>query len=60
VYETAPAAHRPLRWRYVVLDEAHRIKNETTLVGKAVRYLKASGKLLLTGKSLASTDCVTS
>jgi hypothetical protein len=41
--------------RYVVMDEAQRIKNERTLVGKAVRRLKTSGKLLLTGTPLQNT-----
>ena len=26
-------------WGYIVLDEAHRIKNEKTLMGQAVRSL---------------------
>lgn len=36
------------RWHYVVLDEAQRIKNELSLVGQAVRHLKATHRLLLT------------
>jgi SWI/SNF-related matrix-associated actin-dependent regulator of chromatin subfamily A member 5 len=44
--------HSRFVWRYVVLDEAQRIKNEQTLLGKAVRYLRTSGKLLLTGTPL--------
>eukprot|EP00698_Gefionella_okellyi_P011980 TRINITY_DN3200_c0_g1_i1.p1 TRINITY_DN3200_c0_g1~~TRINITY_DN3200_c0_g1_i1.p1 ORF type:complete len:1376 (-),score=314.16 TRINITY_DN3200_c0_g1_i1:537-4664(-) len=39
-------------WRYVVLDEAQRIKNEKSLVGLAVRRIKAVGRLLITGTPL--------
>eukprot|EP00040_Diaphanoeca_grandis_P033107 m.201962 g.201962 ORF g.201962 m.201962 type:complete len:1174 (+) comp32808_c0_seq1:142-3663(+) len=41
-----------LQFRYLVLDEAHRIKNYDTLVGKAVRRVHTQGKLLLTGTPL--------
>eukprot|EP00961_Rhodomonas_salina_P091296 1229376-Rhodomonas_salina.2 len=36
-------------WSYIVLDEAHRIKNEKTLMGQAVRRLRSSHRLLITG-----------
>lgn len=42
-------------WRYVVLDEAQRIKSTNTLGAKAVRRLRTSGKLLLTGTPLQNT-----
>ena len=41
-----------LRWRLVVLDEGHRIKNEKTGVSDAVRQLRCQMKLLLTGTPL--------
>ena len=36
-------------WRYVVLDEGHRIKNSETALSKALLNLKAEHRLLLTG-----------
>jgi len=39
-------------WGYIVLDEAHRIKNEKTLMGQAVRRLRSSHRLLITGTPL--------
>ena len=39
-------------WGYIVLDEAHRIKNEKTLMGQAVRRLRSSQRLLITGTPL--------
>ncbi|KAI9101877.1 SNF2 family N-terminal domain-containing protein [Phlyctochytrium arcticum] len=43
---------RTFRWRYVVLDEGHRIKNEDTLAAKALRGLSSQNRLLLTGTPL--------
>lgn len=40
------------KWTYVVLDEAQRIKNESSLVGQAVQQLHSVGRLLLTGTPL--------
>ncbi|EKX46521.1 hypothetical protein GUITHDRAFT_70514 [Guillardia theta CCMP2712] len=39
-------------WGYIVLDEAHRIKNEKTQMGQAVRRLRSSHRLLITGTPL--------
>lgn len=39
-------------FRYVVLDEAQRIKNEESLIGKAVREVRSAYRLLLTGTPL--------
>lgn len=36
-------------WDLVICDEAHRLKNMTTLVGKTMRQLKANSRILLTG-----------
>lgn len=36
-------------WRYVVLDEGHKIKNEMSLVSKALQGLNAEFRLILTG-----------
>ena len=39
-------------WRYVVLDEGHRIKNHATQVSKSLQSLKAEYRLVLTGTPL--------
>jgi SWI/SNF-related matrix-associated actin-dependent regulator of chromatin subfamily A member 5 len=39
-------------WRYFVIDEAHRIKNENSLLSNVVRELKTHSRLLLTGTPL--------
>ena len=40
------------RWRYLVIDEAHRIKNENSTLSKIVRLMKTEFRLLITGKPL--------
>ena len=39
-------------WNYLIVDEAHRIKNENTQLGHAVRRLRCSHRLLITGTPL--------
>jgi SWI/SNF-related matrix-associated actin-dependent regulator of chromatin subfamily A member 5 len=39
-------------WRYLVLDEGHKIKNDGTNISKALQGLKAEFRLLLTGTPL--------
>lgn len=41
-----------LRWKYVVIDEAHRIKNENTKLSKTLRKFSSENRLLLTGTPL--------
>lgn len=36
-------------WRYLVLDEGHRVRNEDTLTVKALRAVRRGNVLLLTG-----------
>ena len=43
--------HR-IHWRYLVLDEGHRIKNEKTNIYERLSVVKAQRKLLLTGTPL--------
>lgn len=43
---------RKIKWRYVIIDEAHRIKNENSLLSVVVRTLKTDFKLLITGTPL--------
>ncbi|XP_066923366.1 SWI/SNF-related matrix-associated actin-dependent regulator of chromatin subfamily A member 5-like [Clytia hemisphaerica] len=39
-------------WRFLCIDEAHRIKNEKSLLSSIVREFKSSNRLLLTGTPL--------
>lgn len=43
---------RKIAWRYIVIDEAHRIKNEQTQLSIAVRTFTSTNRLLLTGTPL--------
>lgn len=37
-------------WRYVVLDEAHKVKNEESLISQAMRKISRQHTLMLTGE----------
>lgn len=39
-------------WRYIIIDEAHRIKNENSRLSLSVRMFKTSYRLLITGTPL--------
>jgi len=39
-------------WHYIIIDEAHRLKNENSLFSKTVRTVKSRHRLLLTGTPL--------
>lgn len=41
-----------IEWKYLVIDEAHRIKNEKSSLSLAVRTLKTQFRLLITGTPL--------
>ncbi|OXA38221.1 SWI/SNF-related matrix-associated actin-dependent regulator of chromatin subfamily A member 5 [Folsomia candida] len=43
---------RKINWHYLVIDEAHRIKNEKSLLSEYVREFKSKNRLLLTGTPL--------
>ena len=43
---------KKFKWRYVIIDEAHRIKNENATLSKLVRLLVTDFKLLITGTPL--------
>ncbi|KAI3379574.1 hypothetical protein SNEBB_007410 [Seison nebaliae] len=43
---------RPFKWEYLVIDEAHRLKNEKSRLAVIVRRIKATHRLLLTGTPL--------
>ncbi|KAJ3163274.1 hypothetical protein HDU88_006372 [Geranomyces variabilis] len=46
------ASFRKLSWQYIVIDEAHRIKNENSALSQIVRELPCRNRLLLTGTPL--------
>ncbi|KAG7192109.1 uncharacterized protein KQ657_002471 [Scheffersomyces spartinae] len=39
-------------WRYVIVDEAHRIKNEESLLSQIIRLFHSQNRLLITGTPL--------
>jgi SWI/SNF-related matrix-associated actin-dependent regulator of chromatin subfamily A member 5 len=43
---------KKIRWHYIVIDEAHKIKNEESQLSQDVRKLQTECKLLLTGTPL--------
>ncbi|XP_020113773.1 probable chromatin-remodeling complex ATPase chain isoform X1 [Ananas comosus] len=45
-------ALRRFSWRYVIIDEAHRIKNENSLLSKTMRLYHTNYRLLITGTPL--------
>jgi SWI/SNF-related matrix-associated actin-dependent regulator of chromatin subfamily A member 5 len=41
-----------IEWRYLIIDEAHRIKNENSSLSKVVRVMNTEHRLLITGTPL--------
>mmetsp|Transcript_41985 Transcript_41985/g.48502 ORF Transcript_41985/g.48502 Transcript_41985/m.48502 type:complete len:1161 (+) Transcript_41985:146-3628(+) len=41
-----------INWKYLIIDEAHRIKNENSSLSKAVRKINTGHRLLITGTPL--------
>jgi SWI/SNF-related matrix-associated actin-dependent regulator of chromatin subfamily A member 5 len=46
------AALRKFSWCYILIDEAHRIKNEKSALSREVRKLESAHRLLITGTPL--------
>ena len=43
---------KKFHWRYIIIDEAHRIKNENSILSKVIRMLHTNYRLLITGTPL--------
>ena len=43
---------RKVNWKYLIIDEAHRIKNENSSLSREVRQLKTEFRVLITGTPL--------
>ncbi|GMH91340.1 hypothetical protein TrVE_jg9254 [Triparma verrucosa] len=41
-----------MKWEYLIIDEAHRIKNENSSLSRVVRTMKTTHRLLITGTPL--------
>lgn len=46
------AALKKFKWRYLLIDEAHRIKNENSVLSQVVRLYDSAYRLLITGTPL--------
>ena len=43
-------ALKKIQWKYLVIDEAHRLKNENSLFSRVTRMLRTEFRLLITGQ----------
>jgi len=46
------AHFKKFAWQYIVIDEAHRIKNENSMLAQIVRLFQSRNRLLITGTPL--------
>ncbi len=45
-------AFKKIKWKYLCIDEAHRIKNENSILSQVVRELHTMNRMLITGTPL--------
>ncbi len=45
-----------IAWNFIIVDEAHRLKNEGSLLSQIVRMFKSTNRLLLTGTPLQNSQ----
>ncbi|CAO3634318.1 unnamed protein product [Cunninghamella blakesleeana] len=43
---------KKIQWQYIIIDEAHRIKNENSMLSQIVRVFESKGRMLITGTPL--------
>ena len=48
---------KKFHWRYIIIDEAHRIKNENSILSRVVRTFATNYRLLITGALPARLPC---
>lgn len=46
------SSFRKFNWEYIIIDEAHRIKNEESLLSQIIRLFHSRNRLLITGTPL--------
>ncbi|EGV63380.1 hypothetical protein PSN45_004339 [Yamadazyma tenuis] len=46
------SALKRFKWEYIIIDEAHRIKNEESLLSQIIRMFHSNNRLLITGTPL--------
>ncbi|OAD75458.1 Homeodomain-like DNA binding domain-containing transcription factor [Phycomyces blakesleeanus NRRL 1555(-)] len=54
-YETClmeKAQFKKIMWEYIIIDEAHRIKNENSMLSQIMRILDSRNRMLITGTPL--------
>lgn len=46
------SALKKVAWEYIIVDEAHRIKNEDSMLSQIIRLFHSTNRLLITGTPL--------